>query len=417
MKAFVSFCCSLACLVSNACAMSALFSVFSSVEGMDKGDAALGLWLCCISLCHLCLGLVSRRGTSERGLISVCAGFFAAQLVLSFVLYGIFSGFVGMLIAVAMWLYSYFNCFELNMNGPQADKLSKGFDLACLVLVFTLFFCSVKGLSLRMVLPLLLSCAFILLALALIRGGEQRKLRSALMSGGLVLGFGALAAAFVAVASGGIRHLLAALSSMAQTVLGFVFKCIDGLFRFIMGLFPQKEYDTLVPELAETAQYGEISDMSFELIDPRIFLGIVFALAFLVAAALVLHRFIKGGSIVKHSGKISPCSVKNRGIAAKLLQRLRARLRFFLRRLTARGTSPGLLLEIERRSRSKLHGRGESESCREFLGRAVEVYPHAVKELDILADTLDAIFFGPGEDLSKPELSRLRRVIFAENDK
>ena len=92
----------LSILLANSCAMAALFTVFSMVEGLGKSDPCLALWLCCLSACQLAMSLFLRRERSQRALIYFCAAFFVLQLVLAFVLYGRFSSVIGMLAAVCM---------------------------------------------------------------------------------------------------------------------------------------------------------------------------------------------------------------------------------------------------------------------------------------------------------------------------
>ena len=124
MKRFAAFYCSAACLLSNASAMAALFVVFSSVEGMGAANPALPIWLCGLALCQLCLSSMTYRQITERTLVYICVGFFSVQLLLSFVIYGLFSSFVGTLIAIAMWIFSYYRCYDFNMNGLSLEKLT-----------------------------------------------------------------------------------------------------------------------------------------------------------------------------------------------------------------------------------------------------------------------------------------------------
>jgi len=132
MKKQLSALCPLSILLANSCAMAALFTVFSTVEGLAKTDPCLALWLCSISACHLAMSIFLRRKRSQRALIYFCAAFFMLQLVLAFIVYGRFSSVIGMLAAVCMWLYSYFNCFELHIKKTSVERYTNSFDICSL---------------------------------------------------------------------------------------------------------------------------------------------------------------------------------------------------------------------------------------------------------------------------------------------
>ncbi len=415
MNSFVSVFCPMAYLAANSCAMAALYTVFSIVEGMDRTDPALGIWLICLCACQLGLQLFLRSARSERSVIYFIASFFVLQLVLSFTLQGFFSGFFITLIVIAMWLYSYFSCFELCVKKLSPERLTKSFDLCCLVLVFTLFFCSVKSIAVTAALPLAMSTLLSLLALILIRGGEQRRLRGALLGGGLVLAFGAAAACMAALASGGIRRMV----DMLLALLRFIGRSIDAFFMFMLSLLPQRHYNYELPEAMEGLPQGPAQDMGFELADPKAMLIAVLLLGIALAAGVVIFRIIRGAkpvSMVKIGGERN---IKRRRMGlgstlAEAFRRLWRRISFRLMCISKRSTAPGLLMEIEKRSRATLHGRAESETCREFLKRAVAVYPHAESELMQLADNMDIIAFGGGVSLPSAEIARLRNFIFSK---
>jgi len=416
MKFFVSLFCSLAYLAANSCAMAALFFVFSLVEKMEKSDPALAIWLLCLCLCQTLLQFFLRRERSERELICFIAAFFVLQLVLAFTLYGFFSSFFVTLIVIAMWLYSYFSCFELSVKRLSAEKLTKSFDLCCMVLVFSLFFCSAKGISVTPILPLIVSLVLSILALILIRCGDERRLRAALLGGGLVLGFAVLAAAFAALASGGIKQLV----NMFFALLRFLGRSVDALLQFLLSLVPEKHYDYDLPEPMAALPQAPAQDMSFELMDPQIILLAVLIAGFAVALGFVLYRIIRGKNTLS-TVKIGGESNINRrrpglaGMMARAFRRLWRRISFGIMCISKRSTAPGLFMEIEKRSRSQLHGRAESETCREFLSRATTVYPHAESALMELADNMDSISFGGGATLPAAEIARLRNYIFSKD--
>jgi len=419
MKKITTSFCSLAMLSANCCAMAGAFTVVSIVEGLDRTDPGLLIWLLCLSGCYVGLELFLRRERSERSIIFFCGTFFALQLVLVFVFHGAFSRVVGMLIAVCMWLYSYYSCYELAMKPLTAEKITKSFDLCSLVLVFALFFCSVKKLPLQMLLPMAGSTLLCLLALVLIRGGGQRSFRSVLISSGLILGFAALSAIFVALASGGVKKLIYFVGAAVSSVVGFVFRVIDAVFKFIAGLFPEKQYEMLAPVPTESVELGPPPDMSFEPIDPELVMCAMIAVGILIAAAFIAYRIIKGKRhrIMVKSGTERGLRRNKKGLAAALKRAFSSffsRLAFSLRAIKARNTAPGLFRQIERRSRAKLHGRAESESCREFLARAGKAYPHAHAELEKLADAMDSMCFGGAQGPAPAEIIKMRRIIFSD---
>ena len=421
MKKYVNVFCSLALIMANSTAMAAAFTLFSMVEKMENTSPGLALWLPCVALCHLCLGLFLRRERSMRALIYFCAVFYVLQAVLTFLVYGFFSSFVGVLAAMAMWLYSYYNCLDFNVRHLTAERLTKGFDLCSFALILMLFYCSVRDISMKIVLPLAVSDVLCLFALIAIRGGEQRKMRSLAMSGGIVLIFGAVAAAFVALASGGLKKLVELTVFAAKAVVLFFLRSIDAVFRFLLSLFPEKEYELEALPVDIPTAAGEMGDMSFQLVDPQIIIAAMIGLGLFIALVLIVYRIIRGKkNVIKISGGSDKGLRRERrglyAVISRALSRLFAKLRFAYKSVVLRNTAPGLFLQIEKRSRPKLKGRKSSESCREFLQRAAEIYPHAASELEKLSDTLDAIYFGAGVDISSAEIVRMRKQIFKNTD-
>ncbi|MBE6969050.1 MAG: hypothetical protein E7442_02875 [Ruminococcaceae bacterium] len=384
---------------------------------MELINPGLAIWLPCLALCHLGLSLFLERERSLRAVIIFCACFFALQALAVFMIYGFFASPVGVLSSLCMWLYSYYCCYELNARGLSADKLTKVFDLSCLALIVMLFICSVKQVELTLVLPLGFSCAAALFALQLIRGGEGGRGRSLLIGAVAALFFGLLAAATVAFASGGITKLILALRAALLAVIGFVLKCIAAVMNFLFSLFPPKDYEPVSPELDPYSNLGGDVDLSYMSLDPQLVLGIIIGTGLLVALVAVIVGIVKGGGRfgnVRLGGekqlrrsRLGLFSMLSRAIA-----RFRDKLRFKLLCLRMRGTAPGLFMQLEKRSRLQLHGRAKSESCREFILRALEVYPHAQSELMRLADAMDAHCFGAGDSLSSAEIARMRRAIF-----
>ena len=422
MKRHFSLLCGFWLLAAESCAMSAVFGIISRVEGMENAEPGLAIWLICLGLCHVGLTVFLRRERNERDIILFCAVFFAVQAVVIFAVYGLFSSLVGMLAALCMWLYSYYNCYEIAMKPLTPEKLTKVFDLCSLVLIFLLFFCSVKGLPLSMVLPLAISTLLCLFALVLIRGGEQRKMRSVFISLALVLGFGLIAGLFVVLASGGVKKLLGFLSAAVSAMLNFMLRCIDAVFRFLASLFPEKQYDMELMDPIEGASFGAPQDMDYGLIDPETLMAVLIGAGLCIVAAMVIYHIVRGkriGLFTAAGGTQGIRRRKSRLLPAikKAFSKLWDAVLFRIRTVTGRNTAPGLLWQIEKRSRPKLHGRKKSETCREFLKRAEQLYTHAHGELNKLADALDSIYYGGDTELSSAEISRMRRVIFTGADK
>ena len=421
MRKLSSGLCPLALLAANCCAMAGLFTVFSLVERMEKHDPCLTLWLLCLALCYVGLKLFLRRERSARAVIYFCGASFLLQLVLAFVVYGWFSSFVGVLISVCMWLYSYYGCYEMCIKTPAPERYTKSFDLCAIVLVFLLFFCSVKKLSLSIVLPLAVSTLLCLLALVLVRGGEGRKMRSILISGGLVALMLLLSGGFVLVASGGMKKLVTVVVDFLYAVVSFISRCINAAFLFLLRLFPTKEIEGVMPPELESMELGNIQEPSFELVDPEKLMIALLCIGLAAAAALVILHIVNGKHRIPAASLGGSDKIKRQrsGLFVALrraMKKLGAGLRFKLICVTQRNTAPGLFIQIERHSRPQLHGRGEGESCREFLKRAIGVYPQAQAELMQLADILDSLHFGAGDNSSAYTIASLRKKIFsAEN--
>ena len=160
--------------------------------------------------------------------------------------------------------------------------------------------------------------------------------------------------------------------------------------------------------------------MSFELIDPQIILIVIIGIGLAVAAVLLVISLVRGKKLIAGGSVGGESSLRRRrtGLGKAILtalQRLGAALRFRYLCFTLRNTAPGLLIQIENRSRARLGGREAGESCREFLMRAASVYPHAQDELELLADAMDSHCFGSGNKLSAEDISKIRRIIFSTN--
>lgn len=411
----------LALLAANSCAMAGIYTIVSMVEGLDKCDPALGIWLACLCVCYIGLDFFLRRERSERSVIIFCAVLFLLQLVLALVIYGFFAPFLGILIAICMWLYSYYSCYELATKPLTAEKLTKSFDLCSLVLIFALFFCSVKQITLTMLLPMTVSTVLCLPALVLVRGGERRSVKSLFISSILVLAFAAAAMLFAALASGGVKKLTGFVMQTFFALFGFLLRVIETVFRFVAGLFPARQYETLAPLPTEALEFVPPPDMSFELVDPEKLLIAMLALGISIVILAVAWSMIKGKKL-RASVNTGRAQGLNRSRSRlfralkRTVSRMIERIGFLILSIRARNTAQGLFLQIERKSRSALHGRAESESCREFLKRAYSIYPHAEKEIAVLADAMDSLCFGQGPGLSSEEVSRLRRNIFKNEE-
>lgn len=421
MRKFSVTFCSLALLAANSCAMAGIFTIFSIVDGLDKVDPGLAVWLVCLSLCCVGLEIFLRRSRSVRSIIIFCAAFFALQLVLVLCIYGFFSGTISMLSAVCMWLYSYYSCYELALEPVTAEKITKSFDMCNLVLVFALFFCSVKAVPIKMLLPMAVSTLLCLIALVISRSGTERRVSSVLFSSGIILAFAALSAVLVAFASGGVRKVLAFASDAVSALIGLVLRAIDAVFKFLAGLFPDRQYESLAPVPTEPVLQGDIPDVSFELVDPEKLIIAMIAAGLCLVAVIIIYRLVRGKGLnaPRRYGGEQSVHRERRGLAVMLrrgISRLLARIAFAVSAFSARSTAPGLFWQIERRSRTKLHGRGRSESCREFLKRAETAYPHAALELQRLADAMDAQYFGGRSTLGASEIAKMRKSIFKTED-
>lgn len=419
MKKLLSSLCPLSIVLANSCAMSALFTVFSLVEGMDKSDPCLALWLCCLALCYFGLMIFLRRERSVRAVICFCASFFVLQFVLAIVLYGLFSSVAAMLAAMSLWACSYYNCFALCTKKVEVEQYTRTFDLCGLALIFLLFFCSVKQLPLSHVIPLAASVILCLLAQVLVRGGgEGQNLRGLFMSAAIIFFLGLIAAAFIALASGGIKKLVSLLVNCVHAVLAFLYRCINAVFQFFIGLMPEKQYESFAPPAIEGIDTSGAEQQAMTFIEPEKLLIAIFCIGLVFAAVIILLHIIRGKNSVgtwAKDGEKGLSRSKSGLLAAlkKTVSRLMKALRFRLMCLLSRNTAPGLLMQIEKHSYKTLHGRALGESCREFLVRAQVIYPHAQAELEILSNALDELYFGNSKGLSTEKIKQLRRKIFA----
>ena len=400
--------------------MAALFTLFSTVEKMENTDPALGLWLICLFLCKLSLDSYVGKERSVRAVLYLISGFFVVQLLLTLLIYGAFSSFAGMLIALAMWVYSYYNCYELLTKKLTAERLSRSFDLSCCVLIFLVFFCLVKQLPLSLVFPLSLSILYALLALVLVRGGGERRLKSVSLSAALIAAIAFLTLVLSLLFTGGVKRLVTLISELIYFLLSGVYRFLNSLFLLLMSLIPQKEYEQIAPELMESQQGMAAQDMSFKIIDGEAFIILVLCIAFTIGLLLLACRIFKGNkkqhTVAAVNAQTTQADIGLKYIIKTAVARFIASLVFKMRCITARNTAPGLFNEIEKRSYTKLHGRAEGESCREFILRAITLYPWANYELCKLADAMDILHFGSGAVLSGKEIVQMRKIIFKSQE-
>ena len=404
-------------LMANSCAMAALFAVFSIVESGQCPNMGLAVWLLCLILCYLAQGFFLRQERSEAFVICMCAVFFVLQAVLVFSMHGFFSGKVGTLAAICMWLFSYYSCHDVTVNPATPEKISRSFDLCSLVLVFTIFFCSVKHLSYTVALPLAIATLMCLLALMFTHSGGERKGLSLLISSGIILVFGFAAAMFAALASGGIRQAMHLVGSTLRHVFTLIYNFFASVFRYIASLFPEKHYDTAEVIVTEALDLGAVQDMSYKLIDGEKLLALMIAFGITAAVVLIVIRLTKGGIRAVRPGTGAGKRVHSRqsklSFALKdlFLRPCRA-IAFNVKALFYRNTVQGLYWQLEKRSRAKLHGRAKGESPREFLKRAGTLYPWAEAEIMLLADAMDELNFGSGLGLPAEKIIDIRTKLF-----
>jgi len=402
----------LSSVLSQSAAFAVLYTVFATVKMERVVYPGTYIWLPAVGLCSIALEFFLRKERPVRHVIILCAVFFAAQTVAVFLVYRFFAPFTGILIAMLMWLYGYYKCYELSTVKVSSESLVAVFDLGIVALIFALFFCSVGKISFNLTLPLLFSLFLSLLALVHRRssGKGRRQNGATVLAASLAGGFALVSLVFVLAASSMTK---AAIDWLWQGILQLLHRfahAVNALLLFILSLFPQPEQELIAPEMESIPGIGGEMQQQIVLIPPEIIIYGMLGLVFAILAAWLIYSFIKGGKRVSLGSMGGSRGIRRQRkslfAAIKLwLSSRYARLRFFILSLKNYNSAPGLLLWLEHRRGKRL----ENESCREYLCRLSKQSPEDGEALMVLADALDRCYFGTYPDLSSKEAAALRR--------
>lgn len=409
-----------AILLANGAALSTAFGIFSLMETGAAVRPGTPVWLVCVLLCQLALYLYLRRPRSQHSVVLICIVCWLVQCVLVFVLYGRFSGLVGILIAMVMWAYTYFRCYSLAVTPPSTERVMGAFELSAVMLMIGLFFFGTRKLPLTELTLLAVTAVVTLAALVLRRTAGSPEGRGAALRGSLLMMAAAAAFGGAAVLFGGavpfVKNCVTGLWSGVARLGVWLFQCLETFMRWLVSLFPEQELgDVSIEDMAGDIMFnGAVEETA--LADRELVVTLI------AAAVLLVIAFVAGWFLFHGRDRLSRTKVggsgaggrRERGLAAglrALLERLRQSLVYRVGRVLHRNTAPGLFAWLEERSVRRRSPRRPEESCREFLDRIVPDYPGGEEALAELADGLDRWYFAGEDVLDGDRAAELRRVL------
>ena len=268
-----------AVLLVDVGAVSSLFAVFQLVEAGELVFPALPVWLGCLLVYYALLCLLLRKPRSIRPLLLAGAGLFLVQVGVSWAVYGRFAGGFGMVFSLGAWAATYYHAGALALKPPAAEKIMTAFELSVLSLLFSLFYCSVRSVSLVCALPTLIAAVFALAALIGRRTASGRKATDRRGTGtvlGAISAFGLGALVLAGLAAGAVKSVVLALWSAVRAAVGFLGRCVSRAVAWLISLIPEGEAGEIVMDTPETMPMGEMTGME-SLGDPSLLMYVLAA--------------------------------------------------------------------------------------------------------------------------------------------
>jgi len=407
-------------LFSNIACMSCMYVIFTIIERDSADSPCFGIWALSSILCYTVMRILMRRERTVRFVIIGHAVFFAVQSAVCFAVYGMFAPVMAMLIAVVMWIVSYFRSYTLLMSPITTDSMMSTFEINTGMLVFSVFFCSTKGTSAAIFLPVIAAAVISLAALISLRtAGRRNSALSGAFRGGaaIVSAISIIIIAVIVFVVSATDFIGRAAHAVWQAALSFFRWIADIINRFIMWLasfIPDAEVGEYPPQEGMPMGSGGMEEPL--VIDPNLVMYVFLGIVGLGIAAFVVYMIIRGSGGIT-LGKISGSrGIKRQrpklfALIEKLLKRIVSKLRYTVNRITKVNTAPGLFAALEHRYAVKHQGRAPSETCRGFIQRISPDHPGAEGALMSLADALDMHYFGGGAKLSRHDVITLRREI------
>lgn len=410
-----------AVLLVDVGAAASLFAVFRLVETGVLNFPALPEWLGCLMACYVILCCLLRKPQTQRTLLLVCAGFCVLQFVLAFVRLGVFAGAFGMVFSLGVWVASYYHAYTLALHPPKAETIMTSFEICVLILLFSLFYCSVQRIAFACALPAAVAAAVALVGLIGRRtasGREKTGGRGAVVVPATLGGFAFAALLLAGAAAGAIKVLVRGFWAGVRAVGGFLGRCISAFLKWLAALLPAPEPTETITE-APPMELPATAETVEQLVDPAVLLYVGAALAALIVLAAVIWLVIRGGGKLRRveyntGGRVTRRRQGPRRALGRWLQRLRETLRYHWHRLVWRNTTPGLFAALERQGALRRKGRSAGESCREYLLRLIPEHPGAEDVLLALAEDMDRHCFGPGSGLTAGDIRAMRKKLRAK---
>ena len=407
-----------AVLLVDVGAVSSMFAVFQLVETGKLVFPALPVWLSCLLPCYGLLCLLLRVPRTIRPLIWISTVVFLVQIGLSWAIYGRFAAGFGTIFSLGAWAATYYHAGMLALKPPSADKIMTAFELCVLILLFSLFYCSVKAISFACALPALVAALF---ALAALIGRRTASGRNAVDNRGTGTVLGAISAfalgalVVAGLAAGAVKNVVLGLWWAIKTAAGLLGRCVRRLLDWLVSRIPEGEAPVLPIESPVAVPPGEMEAAEQLMGSAELMLYVLVGVLALAALVTVVWLLIRGGGRFKRpvptaGGRITRRRKPGCGLS-RWLRRVRDAVRFHVCRILHRDTAPGLFVWLERRKALSRKGRKPSESCREFLLSLLPDYPGGETVLLTLAEDLDRHYFGGGSRLSRREIRVMRKML------
>lgn len=405
---------------SHIAMLASLYMIFFYIKSKEITLLGILPWCVCIMLCQVVLTLFLKKERKLQSVAYIALAFFAIQLFIFFKWLSPNLSILSVIIAIAMWLYSYFCCYSSIINEISFEKLIISFELSILLLIFSLFYVSFNDISLIYIIPLALSSVLSLTSLVIIRtaprqrsSGDGSGIRGMLVILCVVLIIAVLAFLVMALLSEPVAEFAAFLVSGVLLGLKYVLYWIRCFFAWLSSLFPSdEELPSIIEDPASSSTSSEMEAFDFD----ASFIFTIILIAFLVAAlAVVLIVVFRGGKLHVKSSVRSDNVVRTRKklkhILSDILMRIKRKLSFLINSIVHRNTAPGLFVWMQKRYKPVIGQRKKGETCRSYIMRLSEHFPTLQPQLINFANALDSAYFDTSADTSPYKVMSSHEVI------
>ena len=410
-------------LLASLATWSACYAIFFLLETNELLIPGTWIWMIMLLSCYAGSHLFLRRERTLRASMLFCLAFFVAQIIVIFAVQGFFAGFFGIVVALGIWGYSYFKCYQFVQRSVTVEQLVITFELGVIVWIMQIFFFTGKQTSIMNIIPLTAGVILALFALILKRtargrndnGGEARGLA---FMGGLLLLFAGIGTGFALAALERTKYAAEAFWAGLKGVSSWIGNKIMAFMQYLVSLIPEDDMGDILLEGEQNIQMSGGLGVEEELVSYEWLFYVLIAAVAVVVILLLVYALKQGGTRVAVA-RVNTVKRKKRNrkglfsVFSVVLARWRAKLRYAVNFITKFNSVPGLFAWLEYRASRQHHGRKAEETCRDFLTRIAPAYPSGEPVLKRLSEELDAYYFGGKVTLHRHDIIKMRQKLIA----